>query len=124
MISGTRPLSTLHEGELVRIRRGREWTPAVVVKQHQATPDGTQIRRNRIHLQPTKEEAPPVTNHAWEAASDVSIPVTPSNTDMGIETQVAEPPPDIPRPAIAQADQPVIRSQRVRRAPERLIETV
>ena len=117
---GTRPLSTLHEGEPVRIRRGREWTPAVVVKQHQAprsyivaTPDGTQIRQNRIHLQPTKEEAPPVTNHAWEAASDVSIPITPSNTDMDIETQVAEPPPDIPRPAIAQADQPVRRSQRV-----------
>ena len=90
---GTRPLSTLHEGELVRMRRGWEWTPAVVVKQHQAprsyivaTPNGTQIRRNRIHLLPTKEEAPPVTNQAWEPASGASIPVTSSNTDMGIET--------------------------------------
>ena len=128
---GTRPPSTLHEGEPVRMRRGREWTPAVVVKQHQAprsyivaTPDGTQIRRNRIHLQPTKEEAPPVTNQAWEAVSNASIPVTPSNTDMGIETQVTEPQADIPKPAIPQADQLVRRSQRVRRAPERLIETV
>ena len=32
---GTRPLSKLHEGEPVRMKRGREWTPAVVVKQHQ-----------------------------------------------------------------------------------------
>ena len=48
---GTRPLPTLREGESVRMQQGREWTPAVVVKQHQAprsyiiaTPDGTQIR--------------------------------------------------------------------------------
>ena len=54
---GTRPLSKLHEGEPVRMKRGREWTPAVVVKQHQAPrsyivaiPDGTQMRRNRFHL--------------------------------------------------------------------------
>ena len=113
------------------MRRAREWTPAVVVKQHQvpssyivATPDGTQIHRNRIHLQPTKEEAPPVTNQAWEAVSDASIPVTPSNTDMGIETPVAEPQADIQKPAIPQADRLVRRSQRVRRAPEHLIETV
>ena len=128
---GTRPLSTLHEGEPVRMRRGREWTPAVVVKQHQAprsyivaTPNGTQIRRNRIHLLPAKEEAPPITNQAWEPASDASIPVTSSNTDMGIKTQVAEPQADIPKPVVPQADQLVRRSHRVRRAPERLIETV
>ena len=54
---GTRPLSKLHEGEPVRMKRGREWTLAVVVKQHQAplsyivaTPDGTQMRRNRFRL--------------------------------------------------------------------------
>ncbi len=82
------------------------------------------MRRNRINLQPTKEEAPPVTSPAWEAPSDASSPIMPSNMDMGIETQVAEPQPGIPQPAIPHADQPVRRSQRIRRAPERLIETV
>ena len=33
---GTGPLSTLREGESVRMRRGRECKLAVVVKQHQA----------------------------------------------------------------------------------------
>jgi len=67
----------------------------VVVKQHQAhrpyivaTPEGTQMRRNRIHLQPTREEASPVTSQAWGAASDASNPITPSNMDMGIEAMV------------------------------------
>lgn len=63
---GTRPLSKLHEGEPERMKRGREWTPVVAVKQHQAprlylmaTPDGTRMRRNRFNLQPTEEEASP-----------------------------------------------------------------
>ena len=75
------------------------------------TPDGVQMRRNRIHLQPTREEAPPVTSQAWEAASDAPIPITSSNMDMGIEAKVTEPQPDILQPAIPQADQPVRRSQ-------------
>ena len=33
---GTRPLSKLQEGEPVQMKRGMEWKPAVVVKQHQA----------------------------------------------------------------------------------------
>ena len=33
--SGTESLSTLHEGKSVRMQQGREWTPAVVVRQHQ-----------------------------------------------------------------------------------------
>lgn len=48
------------------MQQGREWTPAVVVKQHQApqpytiaTPDEMQMRRNHVHLQSTKEEPPP-----------------------------------------------------------------
>ena len=32
---GTRPLSKLHEDEPERMKRGREWTPVVAVKQHQ-----------------------------------------------------------------------------------------
>ena len=50
---GIRPLPELHQSEAVRIQQGREWKPAVVVKQHAAprsyivaTPDGTQMRRN------------------------------------------------------------------------------
>ena len=90
---GTRPLSKLHESEPVRMRRGREWTLAVVVKQHQAprsyilaTPDGTHMRRNRFHFQPTKEEASPTPCPAWETvASDESSPLRQPNTDTGIE---------------------------------------
>ena len=59
---GTRPLPALRQGEPVRIRQEGMWMPAVVVKQHQAprsyivaTPDGSQLRRNRIDLLPTKE---------------------------------------------------------------------
>ena len=64
----TRPLPELHQGEAVRIQQGREWKPAVVVKQHvaprsylAATPDDKQMRRNRVHLQQTKEAAQVVT---------------------------------------------------------------
>lgn len=75
---GTGSLSTLREGESVRMRRGRECKLAVVVPQHQArhqyivaTPDSTQMRQNHSYpsqLHPTKEEAPPVTSQAWEEA--------------------------------------------------------
>ena len=64
----TRPLPELHQGEAVRIQQGREWKPAVVVKQHvaprsylAATQDDKQMRRNRVHLQQTKEAAQVVT---------------------------------------------------------------
>ena len=87
------------------MKRGREWTPAVVVKQHQAprsyivaTPDGTQMRRNRFHLQPTKVEASPAPCPAWEAvASDESNPRMQPNTDAGIETPEMESHPNIPQ---------------------------
>ncbi|PFX14755.1 Retrovirus-related Pol polyprotein from transposon opus [Stylophora pistillata] len=68
---GSRPLSKLHEGEPVRMKQGREWTPAVVIRQHHTprsyivvTPDGTQMRRNRFHLQSIKEEASQVRSPA------------------------------------------------------------
>ena len=103
---GTRPLFKLHEGEPVRMKRGREWTPAVVVKQHQAprsyivaTPDGTQMRRNRFHLQPTKEEASPAPCPAWEAvtSSDESNSRMQPSTDAGIETPEMGSHPNIPQ---------------------------
>jgi len=110
---GTRPLSRLHEGEPVRMKRGREWTPAVVLKQYQAprsyimtTPDGTQMRRNRFHLQPTKEEASPPPCPHWKAeASDESNPGTQPNTDAGIEVPEMESHPNVP-----QEEQPARRS--------------
>ena len=61
-----------------------------------ATPDGTQMRRNRFHLQPTKEEASPAPSLAWEAvASDESNPCRQPNTDAGIKTPEMESQPDI-----------------------------
>ena len=110
---GTRPLSKLHEGEPVRMKRGWEWTPAVVIKQHQAphsyivaTPDGTQMRRNRFHLQPTKVEASPAPCPAWEVvASDESNPCMQPNSDAGIEMPEMESHPNIP-----QEEQPARRS--------------
>ena len=125
---GTRPLSNLHEGEPVRMKRGREWTPAVVVKQHQAPrsyivaiPDGMQMRRNRFHLQPTKEEASSAPCPTWEAVAsdDESNPRMLPNTDAGIESPEVESHPNIP-----QEEQPTRRSLRIRRPPQRLIETI
>ena len=124
---GTRPLSKLHQGEPVRMKWGRDWTPAVVVQQHQtprsyivATPDGTQMRQNRFHLKPTKEEAFPAPSPAWEAvASNESNPCMQPSTDVGIEMPEMESQPNLP-----QTNQPVRRSLRIRRPPQRLIETV
>ena len=85
--SGTQPLSKLCEGELVRMKRGREWTPGWLpsnTRHPVRTPDGAQMHRNRIHLQPTKKEAPPVTSQAWETSSDAPIPIMPSKMDMDI----------------------------------------
>jgi hypothetical protein len=59
---GTKQLPSLQPKELVRIRQGGVWNPAVVVEQHKsprsyivATSNGTQLRRNRHHLMPTNE---------------------------------------------------------------------
>ena len=123
---GTRPLSKLHEGEPKQMKRGRERTPVVVIKQHQAprlyimaTPYGTWTRRNRFNLQPTKEEASPALCPAWEAVvSDKSNTCMQPNTDAGIETPEIESHPNIP-----QEEQPTRRSLRIRRPLQCLIET-
>ena len=105
---GTRPLSTLREGKPVRTQQGREWTPAVVVKQHQAprsyivaTADGTQIRRNRVHLQSIKDEPPPTMGPTWELTNDEPSPPMLPPADIGVETNGAE-----SQPNTSQADQP------------------
>ena len=116
----------LREGDTVRMQQGREWTPAVVVKQHQAsrlfivvTPDGTQIRRNRVHLQPTKEESPPAMGPAWELTNYEHSPPMLSSADTAVEMNGAKSQPDT-----SQAYKPVRRSQMVPRPLQRLIETV
>ena len=118
---GTRPLSKLHDGEPVRVKWGWEWTPAVVIKQHQAcrsyivtTLDRMQMRRNCFHLQPTKEKAPPASSPASEAvASDESNPCMQPNTDAGIETPEMESQPDI-----LQDEETIRRSLRIQRPPQ------
>ena len=75
-----------------------------------AFPDGTQMCRNRFHLQLTKEEASPSPCPAWEAvASDESSPDMQLNTDAGIKTTEME-----SRPNILQEEQPARRSLRIR----------
>lgn len=57
----------------------------------QATP-GTLLvhsgnQRGTSTSQPEKKKAPSVTSQAWEAASEASIPIAPSNMDMCIEAR-------------------------------------
>ena len=94
---GTRPLPELHQGEAVRIQQGREWKPAVVVKQHVAprsyivaTTDGTQMRRNRVYLQQTKEAAQ-VVSPDFEPVSNEPCPPLLQNTDDRAEAGRTEP---------------------------------
>ena len=124
----TKQLSSLQPKESVRIRNGSEWDPAVVVEQHKssrsyivATPNGTQLRRNRYHLMPTneppitstpptepvEEERSPVISPSTER-SPVGSPVIPPSTEMEVE----------------HVQPPLRRSTRVRRAPSRLIENI
>ena len=108
------------------MRRGHEWTPVVVAKQHQAprsyivaSLDGTQMRRNSFRFQPTKEGASPAPRPPWEAvASDESNPRMQPNTDAGIELPEME-----SHPNVLQEEQPARRSLWIRRPPQRLIET-
>ena len=127
---GTRPLPELHQEETERIQQGREWKPAVVVKQHVAprsykvaTPDSTQMRRNRVHLQQTKEAAQ-VVSPDLEPVSNEPCPPLPQNTEDGVETGRTEPQTSRNEQSEVQLGGPPLRrSQRVRRAPQRLIET-
>lgn len=71
---------------------------AVVIRQYPTprsyivvTPDGTQMRQNRFHLQTTKEEAPPVPSPAPSPAwvvgrSDEPNSYMQPSTDAGLET--------------------------------------
>ena len=93
---GTRSLPTLHQGDPVRIRQGREWMPAMVVKQHQAprsytvaTPDGSRLRQSCIDLWPTTE-ATQVMSPVLEPASDEPSHPLPLNSEIGVEKCMAE----------------------------------
>ena len=92
---GTRPLPELHQGEAVRIKLGREWKPAMDLKQHVdrrsyivATPDGTQMRRYRVHLQQTKK-ANEVVSPDSEPVSNETFPSLPLDTEDGPEFKQA-----------------------------------
>lgn len=80
-------LSTLHPGNVVRVRipTEREWTPATVLKSCTEprsyivkTPEGNELRRNRKHLMETNEPPPPFIDPPIEniSVSDTS-PTTP-----------------------------------------------
>ena len=101
----------------------------MVLKQHVAsrsyivaTPDGTQMRRNRVHLQQTKE-ATQVVNLDLEPVSNEPCPPLPKNTEDGVETGKTELHSSQNEQSEVQVEPPLRRSQRVRRAPQRLIET-
>ena len=127
---GTRPLPELHQGEAVRIQQRRVWKPAVVVKHHVAprsyivaAPDGTQMRRNRVHLQQRKEAAQVIRPDLVPVSNEPSQPF-PQNTEDGVETGRTEPQTSRNEQSEVQLGEPPLRrSQRVRRAPQRLIET-
>ena len=114
----------------MRIQQGREWKPAVVVKQHVAprsyivaTTDGTQMRRNRLHFQQTKEAAQVVSSDL-EPVSNEPCPSLPQNTEDGVETGRTEPQTSRNEPSEVHFGEPPLRkSQRVPRAPQRLLET-
>lgn len=120
---GTKLLSPLCPNESVRIRQGREWNPAVVIDQHQAprsyviaTPDGTQLRRNRIHLLPTKEPPIVISSPMEPDSVEYRSPHSPPPEVIAEEVQMSRP--------VVQTNQPLRRSTRIRHAPSRLIETM
>lgn len=84
---GTKELPPLNAGDSVRIRREKTWEPAVLTKALTDRPrsyivsqNGRELRRNRIHLQPSpsnEEPAPAITS--TPAAVVVSPPQTTSS---------------------------------------------
>ena len=100
-------LKPLHPNDVVRVQRVGEWHPGVVAKQHASprsyivtTPDGSVLRRNRSHLMATKDDHP---DYIGPALLDEPPG---SNEDEEASEEL------IPR-----------RSNRVRRRPNRLIES-
>lgn len=101
---------------------------AVVVKQDVAphsyivaTLDGTQMRRNRVHLQQTKEAAQ-VVSPDLEPVSNEPCPPLLQNTVDGVETGRTEPQTSWNEQSEVQLGEPPLRrSQRVQRAPSVLL---
>ena len=59
----TKPLTPLKPNEVVRVKHGSQWKPAVVIHRHTTprsyiikTADGKILRRNQQHLRPTSED--------------------------------------------------------------------
>ena len=97
---------------------GRQATPGASFV-HCGHPDGTQMRRDCLHLPPTKEEASPAPCPSWEeVATDESNPRIQQNTP-GIETPEME-----SNPNITQEEQSARRSLQIRRPQQHLNETM
>ena len=81
------------------------------------------MRRNRVHLQQTKEAAQ-VVRPDLEPVSNEPCPLLPQNTEDKVETGRTEPQTSRNEQSEVQLGEPPLRrSQRVRRVPQRLIET-
>ncbi len=103
---GSKPLSELKPGDTARVRRGREWEPAVVIGQHDTprsydviTSDGKTLRHNRSHLLFTKEPPPtigrPVDMPETSSAQQIPVPDLPpaSKSPPARIPAVPKPPP-------------------------------
>ena len=118
--SGTKSLSPLCPNQLVRIQQKGEWNPAVVIGEHQTprsyivgTQNGNQLRRNRIHLRPTKEKRMEI---------DPTLELNADGGEVPDETPDHELPRSIERIPVITTQ--LRRSTRVSKAPSRLIEEV
>ena len=94
------------------MQQGREWTPAVVVKQHQAPRSYIVVYSGR-----DTDALEIVSSHRPDMGANQQrvepSPLVPSITYTEVEINVAKSQPDT-----SQADQPVRRSQRIQRAPQ------
>ena len=89
-----------------------------------ATPDGTQMRRNWVHLQQTKEAVQVVSLDLEPVSNEPSPSLLLNTTEDGVEMGSTEPQSSRNEQSEVQLGEPTLRSsQRVRRAPQRLIET-
>ena len=129
---GSKQLSELQPGSVVRVRQNDVWEPAVVVRKeghprsYIVSRDGREYRRNRRHLLETSEKLP-------EVAPSVDVPPDTSQlhdraqseqqcVNAQASAQPTEQPPTPPPPAV---ETPVVRTTargRVIKAPLRFAE--
>ena len=110
---GTKPLPDITPGETVRLKQGKVWQPVVVSERHRnprshvvQSGDGQMYRRNRQHLQKTREPPMQVQHHndsedinppPYEPAGQ-SLPATPTRAEVRQQTPAVAIP--LPTPAV------------------------